>query len=354
MMYWRDTRLPKVSVIIPSYNHALFIARAVDSVLSQTESDFELIIVDDGSTDASLSVLAGYTDQRMRVIKQSNQGAPSAINRGLQEASGQFIAILNSDDEYYPDRLEKLIAVLASDTKFGLAGSYIEVIDIHNKTLGVKHGYMDLEPWLLEEPKRSFRNGQDLHAALLTENYWATTSNYVFRRVRVERLGGFRNLRYAHDWDFGLRLARMGKLVLLPEPLLRYRIHSRNTIRENQAAMIFEICWCLAVHLPETIATDWFEELPADRRVDQLLHSIYTFDLDRVLTVMLLQRLSERPDMALQLLEPDDPCRHQYLEFIQNTLARQSAQAIQPGRVIRRTRIILDWLRQLRRRDQSK
>lgn len=346
--------MPKVSVIIPSYNHAQFIARAVDSVLSQAEADFELIIVDDGSTDASLSVLAGYTDPRMQVIKQSNQGAPVAINRGLRAASGQFIAILNSDDEYYPDRLKKLIAVLESDREIGLVGSYIEVIDPHNKTLGIKHGYMDLEPWLLEEPKRSFRNGQDLHEALLTENYLATTSNYVFRQEWVESLEGFRNLRYTHDWDFGLRLARLGKLFLLPEPLLRYRIHSRNTIRENQAAMIFEICWCLAVHLPKYIATDRFGELTADRRVDQLLHSIYTYGLDRVLSVMLLQNLSERTDLALQLLEPDNPCRLQYLEFIQNTLAQQSDQAIQPGRVKRQTGIILDWLRQLRRRDQSK
>lgn len=324
--------MPKVSVVMPSYNHASFIAEAVQSVLVQSLSDLELIVVDDGSTDDSLRILADITDSRLRVIAQSNQGAHAAFNRGLAETTGQYIALLNSDDVYHPQRLEKLVATLEADPSLGLAGSHIEVIDAQGKTLGVKHSYRDLEPWRLEAPERSFRAGADLRAALLTENYFATTSNYVFARRWYEQIGGFRPLRYTHDWDFALRLAHTARLTIVPEPLLRYRVHRHNTIRENRAAMIFEICWILAVHLPQHIADAWFGESPLSQRVDQLLHSIYTYNCDRVLNVMLLQRLAENEPAALQLLEASDPSRAEYLAFIVRQLAFETP--CQTGKVL--------------------
>jgi glycosyltransferase involved in cell wall biosynthesis len=175
--------MPEFSVVIPSYNHAAYLGEAVASVLAQTFTDLELIVVDDGSTDNSLEVLSGFKDARMRILSQPNQGAHAAINRGLREAAGVYLAILNSDDQYSPPRLAKAIAVLKSDRQIGLAGSYIEIIDQDGKNLGVKHGYADASPWVLEAPERSFRAGNDLHKALLTENYWSTTSNFVFTRA---------------------------------------------------------------------------------------------------------------------------------------------------------------------------
>ncbi len=325
--------MSEVSVVIPSYNHAAFIERAVQSVLNQTLSDLELIVVDDGSRDNSLEVLAGLHDPRLRVIAQENRGAHAAINRGLQEARGGYLAILNSDDEYTPQRLEKLAAVLKADPQVGLAGSYIDVVDVNSQTLGIKHGYKDLEPWLLAEPGRSFRAGDDLHGALLTENYWSTTSNYVFGRSVYADVGAFRPLRYAHDWDFVLRIAEKARLALLPEPLMRYRIHGSNTIRENRAAMLFEICWILAVHLPRHMDSAWYGEQPPERRVDQLLHSVYVHDLDKVLAVMLAHDLAHAPEAALQLLQPENPQRQQYLEYITSQLARspEQASAAQPA-----------------------
>ncbi len=103
---------------------------------------------------------------------------------------------------------------------------------------------------MLEKPERSFRAGNDLAEALLTENYLGTSSNFVFSRGCYQEVGEFRPLRYMHDWDFALRLARVAPLCLLPEPLLRYRVHPQNTIRQDQPAMIFELCWILAVHYP--------------------------------------------------------------------------------------------------------
>ncbi len=318
--------MPKVSVVIPSYNHAAYIGEAVTSVLSQTEADLELIVVDDGSTDESLDVLAGFSDPRLRVFSQSNQGAHAAINRGLREARGKYLAILNSDDAYHSMRLEKALQVLEKQPQIGLLGSFIEIVDVDGKALGIKHGYKDCSPWLLEQPERSFRARENLHTALLTENYFATTSNFIFSRFWAERIGEFRPLRYAHDWDFALRMAKVAQLALLPEPLVRYRVHPRNTIRENMAAMIFEICWCLAVHLPFNMADrQFFDDQPMHQQVDQLLHSIHTFGCDRVLTVMMLQ-LGAHPEQAEHLLNPHDPTRARYLDFIMHCLPSENAQ----------------------------
>ena len=319
--------MPEVSVVIPSYNHAAFIAQAIRSVLDQSLTDLELIVIDDGSTDNSLEVLAGFSDPRLKVFLQENQGAHAAINRGLGESSGAYLSILNSDDAYTLDRLEKTVRALKANMRAGLAGSYIEIVDTQNKRLGIKHGYEDCSPWSLQAPERSFRAGTDLRAALLAENYWATTSNFVFSREWYERIGQFRPLRYAHDWDFALRMALHGDLILIPEPLLQYRIHEKNTIRENQAAMIFEICWCLAVHLPQHFGDQQFFQQPVERRVSQLLHSIYTYDFDRVLSVMLVQNLHENMEQALRLLELDNPQRRTYLGFIADQLSNETSQA---------------------------
>ncbi len=318
--------MPRVSVIIPSYNHARFIGEAIDSVLNQTEPDLELIVVDDGSTDQTLSVLEGFSDPRMRVIVQEHQGAHVAINRGLEEAQGRYLAILNSDDVYHPQRLEKLLSRLDGDSSLGLIGSYIEVIDNRGRPLGVKRAYSSLEPWALPRPEKSFRATDDARGVLLTENFYATTSNFVFRRELYERVGGFRPLRYTHDWDFLLRSALETRLGMFPEPLLRYRIHSRNTIRENVVGMVFEICWCVAVHLPEhTRDPAWFGQEPPAQRVDKLLHSLYVFGCDKVLAMMLLRRLQLGVDWAMGLLEHDNPEREVYLNFIGECLDAQNS-----------------------------
>lgn len=314
--------MPRISVVIPSYNHAAFVAEAARSVLGQTLADLELVVVDDGSTDDSLAVLRGLADARLQVHQQANQGAHAAINAGLARARGEVLAVLNSDDAYHPERLARAIATLDADPAAGLVGSHIEVVDTAGHRLGIKHGPRDLAPWPLPHPERSFRAGGDLRAALLTENFWSTTSNFVFRRSLWERVGPFRPLRFTHDWDFALRAAALAPAVLLPQPLLRYRVHGSNTIRSDRAAMVFEICWCLAVHLPAALADRaWADAAPPATRVDQLLQSLHAFGCERVLAVLLLERLHERGDAALALLDPADPRRGYYLEVIQETLA---------------------------------
>jgi glycosyltransferase involved in cell wall biosynthesis len=335
--------MPRVSVVIPSYNHAAFIGEAVHSVLTQTLTDLELLVIDDGSRDGSLAVLRGIDDARLRIVAQANQGAHAAINAGLAMARGAVLAVLNSDDAYHPERLARLLAVLDATPDAGLVGSHIEVVDAQGRRLGIKHGPRDLEPWPLPHPERSFRRGDDLRATLLTENFWSTSSNFILRRALWERLGPMRPLRFTHDWDFALRAAGVAASVLLPEALLRYRVHHHNTIRADRAGMVFEICWCLAVHLPQHLADRaWAGAAPPATRVEQLLHSIHAFGCERVLAVMLLERLHERPEAALALLDGDEARRARYLAFIEETLAE--AGGTEPPPSPRRGRLS-GWLR---------
>lgn len=312
---------PLVSVVIPSYNHARFIGEAVASALNQTLREVEVIVVDDGSTDNSLQVLASIKDDRLKVFSQRNQGAHAAINRGIALAGGEFISILNSDDVYVLNRLERLLTVATEQPELGVIGSYIQVIDAEGHSLGVKRAYHSLEPWLLEHPERSFRALGDLRAALLTENYYATTSNFFARREVFERVGAFLPLRYTHDWDFLLRASRLYHLGMVEEPLLNYRVHQSNTIRENHAAMVFEILWCLAVHLPQHLADEQW--LSVDRRMlylERLVDSIYAFGCEQVLIAMLTQSIAWRPSEAWSLLRPENTLRQAYLSFIRSRL----------------------------------
>ena len=310
--------MPAVSVVIPSYNHAAWVGDAVGSVLAQTLADLQVIVVDDGSTDDSREVLAAITDPRLTVVAQANQGAHAALNAGIDRATAPMIAILNSDDAYAPDRLARCLAALTPAVS--LVGSWIEIVNGAGTTVGVKHGYRDCEPWLLAHPERSFRAGSDLRRALLAEHYLATTSNFVFRRADWVAVGGFRPLRYAHDWDFALRLAAFGPPHLVEAPLLRYRVHERNTIREDRAAMVFEICWCLAVHLPQHVTAPWFGGATAER-IEQLANSIYTYGCDAVLSTMLAYNLAGDAPLALALLDPGDARRRPLLDAIRERLA---------------------------------
>ena len=341
--------MPEVSVIIPSYNHDQYIQHAIDSVLVQTCSDLELIVVDDGSHDSSLDRIRAYTDRRVQVYTQENLGAHAAINRGIELAQSSYIAILNSDDAYMPDRLDKLLAVLRTNPSAGLAASHIQIIDPTGKYLGIKHLYHDLDPWSLPHPELSNRAGDDLFAALLTENYLSTTSNFVFDRAWYSRVGGFRPLRYAHDWDFALRVLSTagGNMCIVPEPLVEYRIHPRNTIRENKAAMVYEMCWCLAVHLPRCVRVLAPPLAEGGSQMSRLLRSIYTYQADKVLSVLLSMDLAGNEPLALDLLDAQNPVRLECITYIKNDvlLAQQEPPPRTfSSRVRRRVRNLLNRL----------
>lgn len=237
---------PLVSVVIPSYNHEKYISTAVESVLNQTYSNLELIIVDDGSKDFSLTILKKYKnkDSRIRLLAQENQGAHAAINRGLSECKGEFVTILNSDDVFLAHRFETILKVFDEYPHFELISTWLEFIDKNGRHIAEKRGWKDASHW----PVPNFEQLEDFNLNLLMFNFVITTSNIFMRHDSLKKLGRnpMRNLRFAHDWDFLLRFACIGKCFLLEQTLIQYRVHSENTISSNRKGMLFEICWVLA------------------------------------------------------------------------------------------------------------
>ena len=228
-----------LSIVIPSYNHELYIGEAIQSVIDQTYHNLELIIVDDGSKDKSLEVIRKFKDSRIRVIEQENQGAHNAINRGLREAKGEYLAILNSDDVFEKGRFATMIAEMEKDSNVDFMCSYIRVISSQGKDLGVKQGWKNMEPWLVPNKDLSFAATDDFKLNLLMTNFTSTTSNFLFSRRLYENIGGMRNLRFAHDWDFALRAAEITECKIVEQPLLKYRVHETNTISSNRKWMLF-------------------------------------------------------------------------------------------------------------------
>lgn len=240
---------PLVSVIIPSYNHEKFIKECIDSVLNQTYKNFELIIIDDGSKDKTSEILNKYDDSRMQIIYQENVGAHNTINRGLALAKGEYLTILNSDDVYMKNRLELIVNYLMKNPEVSLVSTYIEIINSDSKKLGIKEAWRNMEPWIIQHKDKSFIQTDDAVKNLIMTNYISTTSNMMFSRKLYESIGGMRNLRFAHDWDFALRAAECGQCIVIEKPLMKYRIHSTNTISTNRKHMLFEICWMYAVNI---------------------------------------------------------------------------------------------------------
>jgi glycosyltransferase involved in cell wall biosynthesis len=229
---------PRVSVVVPLYNHAAYIAEAVRSVLAQGPIVQQIMVIDDGSSDESASVMAklAQQDRRIRFERQANQGAHAALNRGIGLCEAEFCAILNSDDVYAAHRLDRLATALDADPGASIAASGIGFIDGAGRA--VENAWYD-------QARAAHGAGTELGLALLNGNFLMTTSNLLFRRDAWPRLGAFAPLRYAHDLDWLLRALSHGhRIVVLEDTLLRYRMHASNTINEDHATVRVE--WALA------------------------------------------------------------------------------------------------------------
>lgn len=312
--------MTRVSVVIPSYNHEQYIRQAVESVLAQSHVNLELIVVDDGSTDRSVDYLRSVRDSRFQLVEQANTGAHNAINRGLAVAQGDYLAILNSDDVFHPDRLAICLQRLRAGAD--LVATWLEVIDHKGKVLGVKEGWRNMLPWTITPVEDRLVAVNPFAVNLLQSNFVSTTSNVMFSRGLYESIGGMANLRFAHDWDFLLRAVREFHCELIDTPLLQYRIHATNTISSNRAWMLFEICWIYAVHGGAVISTLMPavpEGEPACSEVRFMGNSINLQGNDKVL--WMIQQFAERQrhagcqDPELLLLE-DEALRREFIQFI--------------------------------------
>lgn len=221
-----------VAVIVPSFNHACYITAALESALNQSLAPVRVVVVDDGSTDASVDVIRGIGDSRIELIVQQNAGAHAALNRGIAAAGEvDYIAILNSDDLYEPRRLERCVAVLEENRKLEAVCTALNFIDADGQPLPVENPKARRLAALWENPAR------DPAEWLGIANFAKTTSNFVIRTAYA-RAHPFRDYRYVHDAFFAITAALEGRFGVLPAPLLRYRTHGTNTIKSDGAALV--------------------------------------------------------------------------------------------------------------------
>jgi glycosyltransferase involved in cell wall biosynthesis len=207
----------KISVIIPNYNYGRFIGEAVESVLAQTFPVFEIVVVDDGSTDDSLEILSRYEKDGVKVVRQQNCGVGAARNSGVEHSSGELVAFLDADDLWLPQKIEKQMERLLSDPEFGFVSCGMKEFDASGNTIRAyevgKEGWR-AEEILLIEP---IVNGPG-------------STGLLWRRV-FEEAGGFDETKEMHpseDWEFCYRVARVGKIAFVPELLVGYRNHGNN------------------------------------------------------------------------------------------------------------------------------
>lgn len=207
--------MPSVSVIVPTHNRAAYLHRTLQSVLAQTFTDYELIVVDDGSTDDTPSVVCALADTRIHFVQQAQRERATARNEGIRQARGEFIAFLDDDDLWLPAHLERALTAFER-TQVGVVYSGWRHIDVKDRVLP-------------EAPHLPTNRGQVLLDLLF--GCWFPTSAALIRHTSLERAGNFDpSLVPVEDWDLWIRTAMNGsEFDFAPEPLVLYRLHEENS-----------------------------------------------------------------------------------------------------------------------------
>ncbi|MBE8991538.1 glycosyltransferase family 2 protein [Nostoc sp. LEGE 12450] len=200
---------PQISVIIPAYNAERTILETIASAQQQTFSDFELIVINDGSTDGTLELLNSVEDPRLKIFSYSNGGLPVARNRGISQASGEFITFLDADDLWTPDKLEAQVAALQQHPEAGLAYSWTYFMDDKGESFHTSNTV-------------TFEG--NVYSNLLLGNFLESGSNPLIRRQAIDTVGEFDStLKYCEDWEYWLRLAARWPFVVVPKQQIFYR-----------------------------------------------------------------------------------------------------------------------------------
>lgn len=201
--------MPLISVIIPAYNAERTIAETIQSLQRQTCSDFELIVINDGSTDRTLDVLESLQEPRLKVYSYENGGLPTARNRGMARATGEYLSFIDADDLWTRDKLEAQVQALHSHPEAGVAYSWTAFINEHSEYIYSR------EPMYYEG---------NVYPHLLLSNFISSGSNIMVRRSLAEQVGEFDpTLRSAEDWDYYIRLATVTSFVVVPQYHILYR-----------------------------------------------------------------------------------------------------------------------------------
>jgi glycosyltransferase involved in cell wall biosynthesis len=202
--------MPLISVIMPVYNGEKTIRETIESVFNQTFPDWELIVINDGSQDATLEILNSIQDPRLRVFSYPNAGQATSRNRGISQACGEYISFIDADDLWTPDKLEAQLQVLQANPQAAVAYSWTKCID---------------------EVGQVSRRGShisvtgDVYKNLLVVNFLENGSNPLIRRQALNEIGSFdESLTPAEDWDLWLRLAARYHFEVVSSPQILYRV----------------------------------------------------------------------------------------------------------------------------------
>ncbi|MEH2292160.1 glycosyltransferase family 2 protein [Nostoc sp.] len=217
---------PKVSVIIPAYNAMSFLPQALESVLNQTFQDFEVIIIDDGSSDNIATWAAESTHPNIKLISQTNQGQSAARNTGIRLSQGEYIAFLDADDLWEPTKLEKQISAFMDNPELGLVDTWVFLVDEQDN--------------ILSQPKIYYDEG-NLWQQMLELNLVMCGSSPMVRRQCFETVGYFNQIiKGPEDWHMWTRIAAHYPFKIICEPLVHYRQHPNSTSR-NLELMVSNI-----------------------------------------------------------------------------------------------------------------
>ncbi len=254
--------MPIISVIIPAYNAEHTITQTINSVQNQTFIDWELIIINDGSTDGTHQLVNQISDSRIKIFSYPNGGLSIARNRGINHATGEFIAFLDADDLWTEDKLELQLEALQKNPETGVAYSWTY--------------FMEEKGEYCHTDRPLFFEG-DVLANLLTDNFIASGSNPLIRRQAIESVGEFDpSVSGAADWDYWLRLAAHWQFVVVPKPQIFYRLSSSSM---SSKVEFMEDCQLKAIKRA-------FQSAPRELQVlkNQSIASIYQYSLQLYLT----------------------------------------------------------------------
>jgi len=245
-----------VSVVMPVYNGEAYIAEAIESVISQGYPHWELVIVDDGSTDHTPDILRQYPDPRITVIRQENRGEAGARNTGLDHASGQYIGFLDADDMFLPTALEDLATFLDTHQDADIVFADANMIDASGAHL-----------MRLSELRAVLHTGYILEPLVLQSTVVSVPMCMMVRKSAIDaRHTRFdENLRYGVDWDFWTELARFHRFGYLPSPVGCYRVHTANMTSSVSSRRRKDD---LAVGRLKIMHSHWFNDLSTSTRVD--------------------------------------------------------------------------------------
>ena len=209
--------IPKISVVIPVFNKEKYIKNTINSVLFQSFSDFELIVIDDGSTDESLVYLKQFNDNRLQIIKQSNSGVSSARNNGVAQAKGELIAFLDADDLWYPNHLQEIYDLYKQFPEAGFFGTAYEIQFSKKLTKKFIYDFKNIQNLI----DKYYRYSKGTHLFY--------TSNFAVKRSVFNTTSGFKKI-HSEDIDLFLTIGTKYKMAYSKVVTMKYTLNAENSL----------------------------------------------------------------------------------------------------------------------------